>query len=137
MLINIATKTTVSESEFRSLNQNISFPEPMRDSDLFPFGYANVFYFAQPEVGMGFCVTQDGFAEIDGVWQANWAIVPKSPETLEAERINAVHNEIYAQEARLTPRAMREVMSSGDMTLVNEIDGNIAELRSQLTAVSK
>lgn len=98
------TAALVSESEFRALHPNISFPAAISDETLESFGVVRVQSIAQPEHTALQTVQDTGVQldEADGVWKQTWSVVDITDEA-EIAAINA------AQEKQLVEGYTRAI----------------------------
>lgn len=89
MLINTSTLSIISEQLFRSKYKNVSFPSPLTDEILAPFGYANLNPTTPPTYDSWTHRLTEGTPEQrEGKWYQAWVLEPMThtPEE-EAERL--------------------------------------------------
>lgn len=89
MLINTSTLSIVSEQLFRSQHKNVSFPSPLTDEILAPFGYANLNPTTPPTYDSWTHRLVEGTPkQQDGKWWQTWTLEPvtHTPEE-EAQRL--------------------------------------------------
>ncbi len=91
MLINTSTLSIISEQMFRSKYKNVSFPSPLTDEILAPFGYAVLNMITPPAYDWWTHRLVEGTPEQrEGKWYQTWVLesVTHTPEE-EAERLAA------------------------------------------------
>lgn len=91
MLINTSTLSIISEQLFRSKHKNVSFPSPLTDEILAPFGYAVLNPTTPPTYDSWTHRLVEGTSkQQDGKWYQTWTLesVTHTPEE-EAERLAA------------------------------------------------
>lgn len=89
MLINTSTLSIISEQLFRSKYKNVSFPSPLTDEILAPFGYAVLNMITPPAYDWWTHRLVEGTPEQrEGKWYQTWVLesVTHTPEE-EAERL--------------------------------------------------
>ena len=89
MIINTSTLSIISEQLFRSKHKNVSFPSPLTDAILVPFGYANLNTTTPPGYDSWTHRLIEGTPEQrEGKWWQTWELesVTHTPEE-EAERL--------------------------------------------------
>lgn len=89
MLINTSTLSIISEQLFRSKYKNVSFPSPLTDEILAPFGYAVLNMITPPAYDWWTHRLVEGTPEQrDGKWYQTWVLesVTHTPEE-EAQRL--------------------------------------------------
>lgn len=89
MLINTSTLSIISEQLFRSKYKNVSFPSPLTDEILAPFGYAVLNMITPPAYDSWTHHLIEGTPEQrDGKWYQTWILEPvtHTPEE-EAQRL--------------------------------------------------
>lgn len=89
MLINTSTLSIISEQLFRSKYKNVSFPSPLTDEILAPFGYAVLNMITPPAYDSWTHRLVEGTPEQrEGKWYQTWVLesVTHTPEE-EAERL--------------------------------------------------
>jgi len=92
MLINTSTLSIISEQLFRSKYKNVSFPSPLTDEILAPFGYAVLILTTPPAYDSWTHRLIEGTPEQrDGKWWQTWVLEPvtHTPEE-EAQRLAGV-----------------------------------------------
>lgn len=146
MLIDVKTKNILSEAMLRYLCQNVSFPSPLTDALLAPFGYATLTLTPPPAYDSWTHRLVEGTPEQrEGKWYQTWTLEPvtHTPEE-EAEcvrqqksariaDIKADLDRIDAQSVR-PARAVYLALSRGDTPAQADID-KLAELESQAVAL--
>lgn len=92
MLINTSTLSIISEQLFRSKHKNVSFPSPLTDAILSPFGYAVLNPTTPPAYDSWTHRLVEGTPEQrEGKWYQTWVLDPvtHTPEE-EAQRLAGV-----------------------------------------------
>ena len=135
--INVETKKTITESEIRAENPNVSYPQPFP----IPEGYAVLFDAPQPTYDKYSETVQQGEPVLTskGHWEQTWLIIPLEGDALVAAQAQKVEDgkakikaDIAALEAEITPRRTREAILAIDTTWLSEQEAAIALLRQQL-----
>lgn len=146
MLINTSTLSIVSEQLFRSQHKNVSFPSPLTDEILAPFGYAVLNPTSPPAYDSWTHRLTEGTPEQrDGRWYQTWVLdgVTHTPEE-EAERarqhaeariaeIKAELDRIDAQSVR-PARAVYLALSKGETPDATDVE-RLSALEAQAVAL--
>lgn len=150
MLINTSTLSIISEQLFRSKYKNVSFPSPLTDEILAPFGYAVLNMITPPAYDSWTHRLVEGTPEQrDGKWYQTWTLEPvtHTPEE-EAERgrqyaeariseIKAGLDMVDAQSVR-PARAVYLALSKGetpdpaDVERLSALEAQAVTLRAEL-----
>jgi hypothetical protein len=138
--INIETKNTITESEIRAENPNVSYPQPFP----IPEGYAVLFDAPQPTYDKYSETVQQGEPVLTskGHWEQTWNIIPLEGDAITAAQAQKVEDrkakikaDIYKLEVEITPRRTREAILGIDTAWLTEQNAAIAILRQQLNEV--
>lgn len=150
MLVKTTSFKIVTEAAFRSTHPNVSFPYPLTDEILAPFGYANLNTTTPPEYDSWTHRLVEGTPEqLDGKWWQTWTLEPvtHTPEE-EAERgrqyaeariteIKAGLDMVDAQSVR-PARAVYLALSKGetpdpaDVERLSALEAQAVTLRAEL-----
>lgn len=116
MLVNIETKETISEEDFRKLFKDISFPVVIKEETLRKFGHAHLHTPDKPLAGLHQEVVEDGVEEVDGRWSVRWILVNKSHDELVTNhpRIAEIKKQLDALDLRSIRPLRALVLRKGD-----------------------
>lgn len=146
MLVKTTSLEIVTEAAFYSAHPNVSFPSPLTDATLAPYGYAVLTPTTHPDYDSWTHRLAEGMPEPrEGKWYQAWVLEPvsRTPEE-ETERarkhaeariaeIKAGLDRIDAQSVR-PARAVYLALSRGDTPEQADID-KLAELEAQAVAL--
>lgn len=114
-LRNRNTGAVITESEFRSLHKNTSFPAQIRYDE---WGYDIVFDGPQATVGRYQVASRDGVEQVNGKWYTKWSVAEMNDEA------KAATDAGQANGVRLTRNQM---LRESDWTQVADAPVDIAE----------
>jgi hypothetical protein len=100
MLINLTTQERVWDHDFLPLFPDVSFPTPLTDSALAPFGYATLTYPPPPTPTANQLVADTGTqAPIDGVWTVTYAVTAMTADQIAQAAVQAQQQVVAAVQA--------------------------------------